>query len=723
MKLNHLNEMQKQAVIHTEGPLLILAGAGSGKTRVLTHRIAYLVEEQDVNPYEILAITFTNKAAKEMRERVETLIGGHLRGMWISTFHSACVRILRNDIDKIGYEKNFVIYDTSDQLVVMKEVLKQLDYNDKIFPPKSMLSRIGSLKDELIGVKDFSDRSKGNFRDERIAIVYEKYQNKLKSNNALDFDDLIMRAVQLLMANPAELSFYQQKFKYILVDEFQDTNYAQYKLASMLASKHKNLCVVGDDDQSIYGWRGADVGNILGFEQEFPNTKVIKLEQNYRSTKKILDAANGVVANNKSRKKKKLFTDNNEGEDLQYFCAGNAYGEAEHIAKTIVELIDGEGKKLSDFAVLYRTNAQSRVFEEIFNKANIKYRLYGGTPFYERKEIKDIIAYLRIIENTADQVSIGRVINVPKRGIGLKSIEKIAEYAEMSETTFFDALMDVHHIGSLSGSLKIKISNFVGMLVTLIEKKADMSVTEIVEYIYEKTKYIDILEKEKTVEAQSRIENLQEFLSLTVDFDDNSEIKTLEEFLVTTSLQTSLDTEEGGENTVTLMTLHSAKGLEFPVVFLPGMEESIFPSHMAIKEGNEEEERRLCYVGITRAMSKLYLSHAMQRTIYGRVCYNSISRFINEIPDELIARDKKYNKKKAIGKTTTSPLFRGEMLETKKEKIAYDSSQVIRTGSKVVHPTFGIGTVITFKDDMASIAFEGKGIKKISTSFVKLTVC
>ncbi|MBN4069793.1 UvrD-helicase domain-containing protein, partial [bacterium AH-315-G05] len=421
MKLNHLNEMQKQAVIHTEGPLLILAGAGSGKTRVLTHRIAYLVEEQDVSPYEILAITFTNKAAKEMRERVEALIGGHPRGMWISTFHSACVRILRNDIDKIGYAKNFVIYDTSDQLVVMKEVLKQLDYNDKIFPPKSMLSRIGSLKDELIGVKDFSDRSKGNFRDERIALVYEKYQNKLKANNALDFDDLIMRAVQLLMANPTELSFYQQKFKYILVDEFQDTNYAQYKLASMLASKHKNLCVVGDDDQSIYGWRGADVGNILGFEQEFPNTKVIKLEQNYRSTKKILDAANGVVANNKSRKKKKLFTDNNEGEDLQYFCAGNAYGEAEHVAKTIVGLMDSENKKLSDFAVLYRTNAQSRVFEEIFNKANIKYRLYGGTPFYGRKEIKDVMAYLRIIENTADQVSLGRVINVPKRGIGLKS--------------------------------------------------------------------------------------------------------------------------------------------------------------------------------------------------------------------------------------------------------------------------------------------------------------
>ncbi|MGV8148764.1 MAG: 3'-5' exonuclease, partial [Alkaliphilus sp.] len=371
----------------------------------------------------------------------------------------------------------------------------------------------------------------------------------------------------------------------------------------------------------------------------------------------------------------------------------------------------------------YRTNAQSRVFEEIFNKANIKYRLYGGTPFYGRKEIKDIMAYLRIIENTADQVSIGRVINVPKRGIGLKSIEKISEYAEMSEATFFDALIDVHHIGSLSGSAKAKIYNFAELIINLIEKKADMSVTEIVEYIYDKTGYIDILEKEKTVEAQSRVENLQEFLSLTVEFDNNSEIKTLEEFLVTTSLQTALDTEEDGDNTVTLMTLHSAKGLEFPVVFMPGMEESIFPSHMAIKEGNDEEERRLCYVGITRAMSKLFLSHATQRTIYGRVCYNSISRFINEIPDDLIARNKKYSKKKAIKKATTSPLFRGEMIETKKEKITYDSSQVIRTGSKVIHPTFGIGTVITFKDDMASIAFEGKGIKKISTSFVKLTVC
>ncbi|MCC5910544.1 MAG: DNA helicase PcrA [Clostridiaceae bacterium] len=725
MNLSHLNDMQRRAVEHTEGPLLVLAGAGSGKTRVLTHRISYLVQEKGVSPYGILAITFTNKAAKEMKERIESLLGGNYNSMWVSTFHSACVRLLRSEIDKIGYEKNFVIYDPTDQQTVIKECLKKLNLDDKQFAPRAVLGSIGKAKDQLVTPDEYTKVFGNDFRNAKIEELYRMYQKRLKGNNALDFDDLIMKTVQLFNDNPTVLNYYQHKFQYILVDEFQDTNMAQYTLVSMLAAQHENLCVVGDDDQGIYSWRGANIENILGFEKDFPKAVAIKLEENYRCTKKILEAANKVVANNAGRKHKKLWTSNNEGEIIQYYKANNEYDEASHIANQIETLRKKENRNYTDFAILYRTNAQSRVLEDGMMKAGIPYKIVAGQRFYDRKEIKDILAYLVTIENPVDDVSVRRIINVPKRGLGLKTLEKIDDYAERMDSTFFEALLDVDEIPGVSTRAAKKILEFTSLIWRLREKRDSFTVTKMVEAIYEQTGYLDELKAENTVEAQSRVENLQEFLSVTVDFDENAETKTLEEFLARTSLESNLDNVEE-ENAVLLMTLHSAKGLEFPVVFLPGMEEGIFPSFMSLQENNEEEERRLCYVGITRAMEKLYMSHAMMRTLYGRTNCNPCSRFIEEIPDELIDREAPYNRKTEVKKMQTSPLFMGQTTPSFSSEPKLDKNSLqtkkIKAGNKIKHPKFGVGTVVSVSGDILSIAFPSAGIKKISSTFMNLEI-
>ena len=723
MNLTNMNKMQLEAVKHTEGPLLILAGAGSGKTRVLTHRIAYLVEEKGVSPYEILAITFTNKAAREMKERIQELLGDNQRDLWVSTFHSSCVRILRRDIEKIGYQKNFVIYDSTDQETVVKECIKSMNLDDKLYNPKAVLGEIGRSKDQLIGPKEYISNNSMDFRKQTIGKLYQMYQEKLRKNNALDFDDLIMKTVELFLTNPTDLRYYQEKFKYVMVDEFQDTNLSQYKLISLLAQKHKNLCVVGDDDQSIYSWRGADIQNILGFEKDFPNSKVVKLEQNYRSTKNILDAANSVVANNIKRKSKKLYTDNLSGDIIEYYRASNEYEEAQYIASVIKRHVREDEKNYSDFAVLYRTNAQSRVLEEIMLKEGVPYKLFGGTRFYDRKEIKDILSYLRIVENPVDDINLQRIINVPKRGIGLKSVEKFQEYAAGRGESLFSGLLDIEEMKDLSTRVRVQTKQFTELIVDLIQRKNEMTVTEIVDEIYQRTGYIKELMEENTIEAKGRIENLQEFKSLTMDFDKNAEVKSLEEFLARTSLESPLDQMEGEENVVVLMTLHSAKGLEFPIVFMPGMEEGIFPSSMSLQEQNEEEERRLCYVGITRAREKLYMTHALMRTLYGRTGYNSISRFINEIPSEYINKQLPYDRKKEVAAMQTSPLFRGEMMhQTASKPTAPANTGQLKAGLKVKHPKFGQGTIVAVDGDMISIAFPGNGIKKIAATFVQLEV-
>ena len=721
-KYDSLNPMQKEAVLATEGPVLVLAGAGSGKTRVLTHRFAYLVEDKGISPYNILAITFTNKAAREMKERIEELLGDCYRGLWVSTFHSACVRILRAEIDKLGFEKNFVIYDTADQQVVIKECFKELDLDEEQIQPRMVLGAIGRAKDRLIGPDDYTSEFGDDFANKKISELYKMYQGKLRGNNALDFDDLIMKAVQLFQTNPVILRYYQNKFKYILVDEFQDTNMAQYSLVSLLAREHGNLCVVGDDDQSIYGWRGADIRNILGFEEDFPDARVIKLEQNYRSTKNILDAANMVVANNESRKAKELWTDKHNGEIIQYYQGNNEYDEADFIATTIERLSNDEDRPYFHFAVLYRTNAQSRVIEEMLMKSAIPYRIYSGTRFYDRKEIKDILAYLRTVENPVDDVSVKRIVNVPKRGIGAKSMERFERYADENDENFFTALLNVNKIREQSARVKSQTNKFTDLIMSLREKRNEMAVTDIVEKIYEESKYIDTLRAEDKVEANARIENLEEFLSLTKDFDENAEEKTLGEFLARTSLETTMDENEDEINTVSLMTLHSAKGLEFPVVFISGMEEGIFPSYMSICENNEEEERRLCYVGITRAEERLYMSHAEQRTLYGRTNRNAISRFMREIPEKLIDVCRPYKRKKEARRIQTSPLFTGAMIHQRKEPGQILDSDKIKVGTKIKHPKFGVGTVVSVAEEILTIAFPNMGIKKIASDFVKLEI-
>ncbi|TCO69867.1 DNA helicase PcrA [Marinisporobacter balticus] len=727
MDLSMLNSPQREAVLKTEGPLLLLAGAGSGKTRVLTHRIAYLVDKLGVYPGSILAITFTNKAAKEMRYRVEDLLGRRT-DIWVSTFHSSCVKILRRDIEKIGYTSDFVIYDSTDQKVVLKECYKKLDINDKNYPLPMVQHRISEAKDKMFTPKKFIKEYAGDFQMEKIGEIYAWYQKKLKKNNALDFDDLIFKTVELFENDKEVLSYYQNKFKYIMVDEYQDTNQLQYKLINMLAGKHGNLCVVGDDDQSIYSWRGADIRNILNFEDDFKNTTVIKLEQNYRSTQNILDAANCVIQNNRGRKRKKLWTSQDAGNQLRYYKATNEHDEAQFIVKQMMDMVNTDGRNYSEFAVLYRTNAQSRVVEDMLMKSSIPYRIYGGLKFYDRKEVKDIIAYLRLIQNPVDDVSLKRVINVPKRGIGNRTIEKLEEAANETGESLFSVLLEDELIQGFSKRVISGIKKFVLIISKYGLEKESIGVTELIKMVLEESGCMDELKQEDTVEAQSRIENLQEFLSVAMDFEKNSEIKTLEEFLSNISLVSDLDKMDDEENAVVLMTLHSAKGLEFPVVFLGGMEEGIFPISRALNDDKDlEEERRLCYVGITRAEEILFLSHARMRTLYGKTNYNPISRFIDEIEEQLIDRDKEeIMKKDRQSLAPAAGIYRGASLKDTPKATPGTASKEIKAGSKVMHDKFGIGTIISVKqkgkDTELTIAFDNAGIKKLVMEYAPITI-
>ncbi|MBP1930085.1 DNA helicase PcrA [Ammoniphilus resinae] len=717
--LKGLNPEQRDAVVTTEGPLLIVAGAGSGKTRVLTQRIGYLIKEKQVPPWTILAITFTNKAAREMKNRIAALTGPTAEEIWISTFHSMCVRILRRDIDRLGYSRSFSILDSSDQLSVIKQCQKELNIDPKKFDPRAILSVISSAKNEL---KD-PDRFGNLVGDPFMSVahdVYKLYQKKLKSNNALDFDDLIMITIQLFSTMPEVLDFYQRKFLYVHVDEYQDTNRAQYMLVRMLADRHKNICVVGDSDQSIYRWRGADISNILNFEKDYPNATVVKLEQNYRSTKRILAAANQVIRRNAGRKEKNLWTENDEGSKIQFFEADSEHAEAYYIADQINKGVR-EGKKYQDFAVLYRTNAQSRVVEEVFLKSNIPYGIVGGTKFYDRKEIKDVLAYLRLISNPDDDISLQRVINVPKRGIGQATVDKLSSFAAAQGISLYRAIHEAGQIG-LSGKAGKTIQEFAMMIQALEGMKEYLSVTELTEELIERTGYREMYRLEGTLEARARMENIDEFLSVTQDFEQKSEDKSLLSFLTELALVADIDQvdETDPNDQVILMTLHSAKGLEFPTVFLIGMEEGVFPHSRSLSDEEEmEEERRLAYVGITRAEQVLHLTRAQMRTLYGRTTINAPSRFLKEIPAELLEGEEPAPARSPYESRISQRVVRMEPAQ------GADLSQEWSVGNKVEHGKWGIGTVVSRRGDGDSleldIAFPSPvGIKKLLAKFAPI---
>ncbi|OCB92739.1 DNA helicase PcrA [Bacillus amyloliquefaciens] len=728
--LSGLNPVQQEAVKTTDGPLLLMAGAGSGKTRVLTHRIAYLMAEKHVAPWNILAITFTNKAAREMKERVESILGPGADEIWISTFHSMCVRILRRDIDRIGINRNFSILDTADQLSVIKGILKERNIDPKKFDPRSILGSISSAKNELIEPEEFA-KTAGGYYDQVTSDVYADYQKKLLKNQSLDFDDLIMTTIKLFERVPEVLEFYQRKFQYIHVDEYQDTNRAQYLLVKQLAARLENICVVGDSDQSIYRWRGADIANILSFEKDYPSANVILLEQNYRSTKRILQAANEVIKNNSNRKPKNLWTENDEGVKLSYYSGDNEFGEGQFVAGKIYELNSSGRRKLSDIAILYRTNAQSRVIEETLLKAGLNYNIVGGTKFYDRKEIKDILAYLRLVSNPDDDISFTRIVNVPKRGVGATSLEKIASYAAMNGMSLFQAIKQVDFIG-VSAKAANALDGFGAMIENLTNMQDYLSITELTEEILDKTEYREMLKAEKSIEAQSRLENIDEFLSVTKNFEQKSEDKSLVAFLTDLALIADIDQldqkeeESGGKDAVTLMTLHAAKGLEFPVVFLMGMEEGVFPhSRSLMEEAEMEEERRLAYVGITRAEEELYLTNAKMRTLFGRTNMNPESRFIREIPGDLLEN---LNEKK-------NPRMQpGRKMQPKRGPVSRPVSYANKTGGdslswavgdKAGHKKWGTGTVVSVKGEGESteldIAFPSPvGVKRLLAAFAPI---
>lgn len=713
-----LNPEQKKAVEKTEGPLLIMAGAGSGKTRVLTHRIAYLIREKGVNPYNILAITFTNKAAREMKARASGLMGGEGDSVWISTFHSMCVRILRRDIDRIGYERNFTILDSSDQLSVIKGILKDKNVDSKKFEPRGILASISNAKNELLTAKEYQKEAVG-FYDKMVGEVYADYEKKLKRNQALDFDDLIMVTIQLFERVPEVLEYYQRKFQYIHVDEYQDTNHAQYLLVKLLAERFKNLCVVGDSDQSIYGWRGADISNILSFEKDYPNATVILLEENYRSTKRILEAANSIIENNSNRKPKKLWTNNSEGKKIYYHKALTEKEEAAYVVSKIQEM----NRLHSDIAILYRTNAQSRVLEEYFMKSNIAYSMVGGTKFYDRKEIKDMLAYLRLVSNNEDDISLTRIINVPKRGVGAGTLDKLNRVAASYEWSLFEVLNRIELAG-ISVKVSKQLVAFHDLIQGFTQMQDYLSVTELVEEILKKTGYREMLENERTIEAQTRLENIDEFLSVTQNFEKESEDKSLLAFLTDLALVADVDSlEEDTENTgtVTLMTLHSAKGLEFPVVFLVGMEEGIFPHSRALYDEDEmEEERRLAYVGITRAEEELFITSAYSRMLYGRPSSNLESRFINEIPADLLETGNESKIKQDLPFVTRKKTMSQKNVPTYQASGAASLSWSV--GDKASHKKWGIGTVVSVRGEGTSmeldIAFPDPiGIKRLLAEF------
>ena len=734
-----LNPPQREAVAQTEGPVLILAGAGSGKTRVLTHRIAYLMDEKGVNPWNILAITFTNKAAQEMRERVDKLVGFGSESIWVSTFHSACVRILRRHIDNLGYDTNFTIYDTDDQKSLMKDVCRKMNIDTKIYKERSLLAQISHAKDELLTPDDMEMKAAGDYNMKKVASVYREYQAALRKNNALDFDDLIVKTVELFEKCGAVLEYYQERFKYIMVDEYQDTNTAQFKFISLLAQRYQNLCVVGDDDQSIYKFRGANIGNILGFEHVFPDARVIRLEQNYRSTRNILNAANQVIANNTERKAKTLWTENEEGSKVHFRQFLNAYEEAEYVAGEIGKLKRNGLGNYRDCAILYRTNAQSRIFEEKFIAANIPYKLVGGVNFYARKEIKDLLCYLKTIDNARDDLAVQRIINVPKRGIGATTLGRVQDYADNMGISLYEALRVAEEVPSIGRSLS-KIDGFV-TFIQMLKSKADvMTVEEILQEVIDSTGYVAELEAEDTEESRARIENIDELISKTVAYqeamEEQNQPATLSGFLEVVALIADIDTVDPDQDYVLLMTLHSAKGLEFPKVFMVGMEDGIFPSHMTISYGDDgelEEERRLCYVGITRAMKDLTLTCAQQRMIRGETQYNRVSRFVREIPrelvdlghtiqekkpkvEELIPTPAKYSKMKEI--------LQGRNYKPREFKVTKANSLDYEVGDTVRHIKFGVGIVKEIveggRDYEVTVEFDKVGVKKMFASFAKL---
>ena len=734
-----LNPPQREAVAQTEGPVLILAGAGSGKTRVLTHRIAYLMDEKGVNPWNILAITFTNKAAQEMRERVDKLVGFGSESIWVSTFHSACVRILRRHIDNLGYDTNFTIYDTDDQKSLIKDVCRKMNIDTKIYKERSLLAQISHAKDELLTPDDMEMKAAGDYNMKKVASVYREYQAALRKNNALDFDDLIVKTVELFEKCGAVLEYYQERFKYIMVDEYQDTNTAQFKFISLLAQRYQNLCVVGDDDQSIYKFRGANIGNILGFEHVFPDARVIRLEQNYRSTRNILNAANQVIANNTERKAKTLWTENEEGSKVHFRQFLNAYEEAEYVAGEIGKLKRNGLGNYRDCAILYRTNAQSRIFEEKFIAANIPYKLVGGVNFYARKEIKDLLCYLKTINNARDDLAVQRIINVPKRGIGATTLGRVQDYADNMGISLYEALRVAEEVPSIGRSLS-KIDGFV-TFIQMLKSKADvMTVEEILQEVIDSTGYVAELEAEDTEESRARIENIDELISKTVAYqeamEEQNQPATLSGFLEEVALIADIDTVDPDQDYVLLMTLHSAKGLEFPKVFMVGMEDGIFPSHMTISYGDDgemEEERRLCYVGITRAMKDLTLTCAQQRMIRGETQYNRVSRFVREIPrelvdlghtiqekkpkvEELIPTPAKYSKMKEI--------LQGRNYKPREFKVTKANSLDYEVGDTVRHIKFGVGIVKEIveggRDYEVTVEFDKVGVKKMFASFAKL---
>ncbi len=736
-KYSSLNSMQQEAVAYIEGPLLILAGAGSGKTRVLTYRTAYLIEEKGVNPYHIMAITFTNKAAGEMRERIDSLVEFGSEGVWVSTFHSTCVRILRRFIDRLGYGNSFTIYDAEDQKSVMKDVCKRLQVDTKIHKERNFLAAISAAKDNLISPEEFTRKAMGDFALERQAAVYREYQSVLQKSNALDFDDLIVKTVELFEAVPEVLHNYQERFRYLMVDEYQDTNTAQFRLIELLAGKYRNLCVVGDDDQSIYKFRGANIQNILSFEEVYPNAKVIKLEQNYRSTQKILDAANGVISHNSARKDKSLWTENAEGSAIDFRQLDTAYEEADYIVKDIEGKV-GSGKcSYGDCAVLYRTNAQSRLLEERLVVANMPYRIVGGVNFYARKEIKDLLAYLKTIDNGSDDLSVRRIINIPKRGIGATTIGRVQAYAQEQGISFYSALRQVEGIQSIrKAGGKIKL--FVNFIQVMRSKLEYLSVSEVIQEILDETGYVKELEAENTDEARARIENIDELISKASAYDETAENPSLSGFLEEVALVADIDSLQEGSDYVVLMTLHSAKGLEFPNVYLAGMEDGLFPSYMNVISddlSDLEEERRLCYVGITRAMENLSITCAKQRMVRGEMQYHTVSRFVDEIPKHLLGKGKEEPRflsqpqsfREAVSKV--KPIF-STRNTYQSRSVSFPSANTSKAtleyqeGDRVAHTKFGEGTVTQIleggRDYEVTVDFDQVGAKKMFATFAKL---
>ena len=752
-----LNDKQKEAVLATEGPCLVIAGAGSGKTKVLTHKIAYLISEKNVKPYNILAITFTNKAASEMKQRVEKIVGDVAQEMWMGTFHSICVRILRRFIDRIGFDTSFLIFDTSDQKTVVKECLKALNIDDKTFSDRSVLSEISNAKNEMLTPKAYQAKYSGEFRKEKIGQVYELYQKRLRENNAIDFDDIINYTIDILSENPDVLQYYTEKFKYVLVDEYQDTNKAQFTLVTILASRYGNITVVGDNDQGIYSFRGADISNILNFEKDFPGTKIIKLEQNYRCTGNILKAANAVIKHNENKYEKKLWTENEEGSLPCLYQAEDEYDEANYVVKQIEHLKTEEYLKPKDFVILYRMNAQSRAIEDILRRENIPYKIVGGLKFYERKEIKDTIAYLRLIHNTSDNLSLKRIINEPKRGIGKTSLDKIQEISDKTGTSMYEIIKHAEEYDL--NRVKANAEEFINLIEELRLKKQELSISELLKEVLNKSGYTRALELENTVEAETRMQNLEEFLTVAIEFEEESADNTLPEFLESITLSSDVDEMQDEDNTVTLMTLHSAKGLEFPVVFLVGMEEGIFPGYKSIGEPKElEEERRLFYVGITRAKQFLHLTCAKHRTIFGSTSYNAVSRFIKEIPDNLLDgvvnndQEEKFNDmsyKWEYGKTSAGKVTTYKFDEAKNE-IKQKSTYQFRTaesflsslsqkqansgvditkykeGMKIYHKKFGEGVIQKIEsegdDYKLDIQFDKSGHKRLMAKFANLEI-